>query len=324
MNLRKFALLALSTLLVSVACSNSGEPAAILPTATIVVVQPTEPPPPPVVPTNTPVPPTPTPTAPMAAMVNDVPIFLADFEAELARFAAAQAGIGITPTEESEAANQEQVLNSLIERQLILEAAAADGIIVAPETVDQRLADLRAAGDEASFQAFLQTNKWTEEEFRQILEAELITGEMVARVTADVPTAVEQVRASYIQMDDGAAAQQVLVRAQAGDDFAFLAQQNSVDRLTGANGGDLGFFAPGSLLVPEVEEAAFALQPGEISDLITVSGADGKTTYYIIMVTERDPSRELTADARYNLMQTAFQAWLDSLWANATIERFIP
>lgn len=324
MNLRKFALLALSTLLVSVACSNSGEPAAILPTATIVVVQPTEPPPPPVVPTNTPVPPTPTPTAPMAAMVNDVPIFLADFEAELARFAAAQAGIGITPTEESEAANQEQVLNSLIERQLILEAAAADGIIVAPETVDQRLADLRAAGDEASFQAFLQTNKWTEKEFRQILEAELITGEMVARVTADVPTAVEQVRASYIQMDDGAAAQQVLVRAQAGDDFAFLAQQNSVDRLTGANGGDLGFFAPGSLLVPEVEEAAFALQPGEISDLITVSGADGKTTYYIIMVTERDPSRELTADARYNLMQTAFQAWLDSLWANATIERFIP
>jgi len=235
MNLRKFALLALSTMLVSVACSNSGEPAAILPTATVVVVQPTEPPPPPVVPTNTPVPPTPTPTAPMAAMVNDVPIFLADFEAELARFAAAQAGIGITPTEESDAANQEQVLNSLIERQLILEAAAVDGIIVAPETVDQRLADLRAAGDEASFQAFLQTNKWTEEEFRQILEAELITGEMVARVTADVPTAVEQVRASYIQMDDGAAAQQVLVRAQAGDDFAFLAQQNSVDRLTGAN-----------------------------------------------------------------------------------------
>jgi len=73
-----------------------------------------------------------------------------------------------------------------------------------------------------------------------------------------------------------------------------------------------------------VEAAAFALQPGEISDLIAVTNADGKTTYYIIMVTERDPNRELTADARYNLLQAAFQTWLDGLWDNASIERLVP
>ena len=41
------------------------------------------------------------------------------------------------------------------------------------------------------------------------------------------------------------------------------------------------------------------------------------------MVTERDPTRELTADDRYDLMQATFDAWLENLWANATIERLI-
>jgi parvulin-like peptidyl-prolyl isomerase len=143
-------------------------------------------------------------------------------------------------------------------------------------------------------------------------------------VTADVPTTAEQVRASYIQLDDAALAQSVLERAQAGDDFAFLAEQNSVDRVTGENGGDLGFFAPGGLLVPEVDAAAFALQPGEISDVIAVANADGTTTYYIVKVTERDPARELAADARYKLLQAAFDSWLDALRGSAVIERFVP
>ncbi len=298
-----------------------GASTTLLPTATTPgEAQPPATPLPPAVATNTPIPPTPTPTEPLAALVNGRPIFLADYDAEVARYEAAQSAAG--PAGDA-TDYREQVLNTLIERQLILQAAAAAGVAVTPEMVEERLADLRAAGDETAFQNFLQANQWTEEEFRETLEAELITGEMVARVTADVPYTMEQVRASYIQMDDGALAQQVLERARAGDDFAFLAEQNSVDRVTGPNGGDLGFFAPGSLLVPEVEAAAFALQPGEISDLITVTNTDGTTRYYIIKVTERDPNRELTAEARYDLLQAAFEAWLDGLWSSATIERFV-
>lgn len=318
MNQRKLALLALILLLLSVACREAGSSTTILPTATTpgdssgsATL------PPAVAATNTPVPPTPTPTEPLAALVNGEQIFLSDFEAELARYEAQQSAAG------GEAADiREQVLNALIERRLIMQAAEAAGVVVTPEMVDQRLSELRAA-DEAAFQAFLQTNGWTEEEFRETLEAEIATGEMIARVTTDVPTTMEHVRASYIQMDDGALAQSVLERARAGDDFAFLAEQNSVDRVTGINGGDLGFFKVGSLLVPEVEAAAFALQPGEISDLIAVTDAEGKTTYYIIKVTERDPNRELTADDRYGLLQATFDAWLDSLWSSATIERLV-
>jgi parvulin-like peptidyl-prolyl isomerase len=324
MKYRNLALLALIALLFLAACQNqggaTGSPEAASPESGQGVVATSLPP---VVATNTPVPPTPTPTEPLAALVNGEPIFLAVFEKELARFRAAQP----TDAAADPAAEGQQVLDALIERELILQAAAAEGVSVTPEAVEQQLAELRtAAGDAAGFESWLQSNQWTEEEFRETLAAELIIGEMVNRVTADVPTTAEQVRASYIQMDDAALAQSVLERARAGDDFAFLADQNSVDRVTGENGGDLGFFAAGGLLVPEVETAAFALQPGEISDVIAVANADGATatTYYIVKVTEREPNRELTADARYELLQAAFDAWLETLWGNATIERFVP
>ena len=312
---RILALLAL--LLLLAACRQ--DPTATDETATAApVVQATLPPP--VAATSTPVPPTPTPTEPLAAQVNGQPITLADFDRELARFAAVQ------PPQAALAADASaRVLDALIERELILQAAAAEGVVVSDEAVAQRLADLKATyATPAEFDAWLQSVGYTEEEFRAALAAELVMGEMVARLTAGVPDTAEQVRARYIQLDDATLAQQVLDRARAGDDFAFLAQQNSVDRVTAEIGGDLGFFAPGSLLVPEVEAAAFALQPEAISDLIAVTDAAGKTTYYIVQVTEREADRPLSMDAYQAALQAAFDAWLADLHAAATIERLIP
>jgi parvulin-like peptidyl-prolyl isomerase len=277
------------------------------------------PPPPTPAPTNTPEP-TPTPTAPLAALVNGQPIFLTDFEQELVRYEQAQAALGVDLATID--GYRDQVLDALIERELIRQTAEAEGIAISDEQLDARLADLQAAaGEPANFTAWLETNGYTEESFREALRQELLTSEVVARVTADVPTTSEQVRASYIQLDDATLAAEVQARAVAGDDFAFLAQQNSVDRVTGELGGDLGFFGQGALLVPEIEAAAFALQPGEISEVISVANADGTTTYYIVQVTERDPNRELTADGRYRLLQAVFTEWITTLRATATVER---
>jgi len=269
-----------------------------------------------VVPTETAVPPTPTPTEPLAATVNGAPLYLSDYEQELARYEQAD-----TETDASQNTDyRDQVLQALIERMLIAQAAEAAGITVSPEMVDDKLAELRsAAGDEASFNAWLEANRWTEEEFREALAAEMVAGQMRDQVTADVPRTTEQVNARYIQVNDAALAQDLWQRAQNGDDFAFLARQNSVDRVTGENGGELGFFARGSLLVPAVEEAAFALQPGEISDVITVTEADGRQTYYLVQVIERDPQRRLEPDMQYTLLQTAFESWLADLWQQADI-----
>lgn len=301
------------------------------------------------IPSPTAVPPTPTPSEPLAALVNGQPIFLADYERELARYEQAQAGVGADvadngDTEAAPPAEGEgevtgvvpqaeatpepdyriQVLDALIERELIQQAATAAGVVVDAAAVDNRIEELRAStGGAMNFDAWLEANLYTAEEFHQVLAAEMVTERMVNVVTAAVPETIEQVRARYIQVNDLALAQDLLNRIRNGDDFAFLAQQNSLDRVTGANGGDLGYFAPGSLLVGEVEAAAFALQPGETSEAITATNPDGLPTYYIVQVTERDPNRVMTADMRYAMLQQTFEAWLDQLWSQATIERFV-
>lgn len=274
------------------------------------------------VPTETAVPPTATPTEPLAATVNGQAIALSEYERELARYEQAQAQLGNT-LEGTEHHNA--VLEVLIEKLLITQAAEATGIMVTSEMVDQKMAEMQAAAQgEDAFNQWLALNQWTEDGFREALTNEIITGQMRDRVTADVPTTSEQVNARYIQVDDAQLAQTVHERALAGDDFAFLAQQNSRDQITSQNGGELGFFARGSLLVPEVETAAFALQqPSDISDIISVTNEDGETIYYLVQLIERDMERPLTADQRYNLLQQTFQTWLSNLWDQANIELLI-
>jgi len=85
----------------------------------------------------------------------------------------------------------------------------------------------------------------------------------------------EQIRASHILLktegkDEAAVrkrAEALLAQVKGGADFAALAKKESEDEGSKANGGDLGFFGKGRM-VPEFETAAFAMQPGQTSDLV--------------------------------------------------------
>jgi parvulin-like peptidyl-prolyl isomerase len=62
-------------------------------------------------------------------------------------------------------------------------------------------------------------------------------------------------------------AEEVLKRVRAGEDFATLAKQYSTDPGSKDKGGDLGWFGTGQMIA-EFEKAAFALKPGEVSDVV--------------------------------------------------------
>jgi peptidyl-prolyl cis-trans isomerase C len=262
----------------------------------------------------------PTATPQLAALVNGQFITLAEFEQELARYEQAQALVGSTPPDNY----RQLVLQALIEQQVIAQAATQLGITVTPDMVAARLAELETeAGGAENLDSWLMFNQLTREEFAIALGQEMLTEQVVRQVTQDVPTAVEQVRARYIQVSDTAVAQTLVAELAAGADFGTLAQLRSEDLITGPNGGDLGFFARGSLLIPELEEAAFALETNQTSELLTITGLDGQTKYYLIQVTERDPARPLSAEERARLLQERFETWLAERLAAADIQRFV-
>src|SRR5689334_6951293 len=90
--------------------------------------------------------------------------------------------------------------------------------------------------------------------------------------------------ASHPELDtdtkNRAKAEEVLKRARGGEDFGKLAQEFSTDG-SKDKGGDLGWFGHGDM-VPEFEQAAFALKPGEISNVI-----QSKFGFHIIKLEER-------------------------------------
>jgi parvulin-like peptidyl-prolyl isomerase len=76
-------------------------------------------------------------------------------------------------------------------------------------------------------------------------------------------------------------AEEVLKRARSGEDFGKLAQEFSTDPGSKEKGGDLGWFGHGQM-VPEFDQAAFALKPGQISDIV-----ETKFGYHIIKLDDR-------------------------------------
>jgi peptidyl-prolyl cis-trans isomerase D len=101
----------------------------------------------------------------------------------------------------------------------------------------------------------------------------------------------EQIRASHILLktegkDDAAVkaqAEDILKQLKAGADFATLAKKYSEDETSAKNGGDLDFFGRGRM-VPEFDQVAFTLAPGQLSDPVKTSFG-----YHIIKVVDKKP-----------------------------------
>jgi peptidyl-prolyl cis-trans isomerase D len=116
----------------------------------------------------------------------------------------------------------------------------------------------------------------------------------------DTYSTPEQVRASHILLKTGEGKDEAAVRAKAeqvlkdakapGADFAALAKKYSEDDASAKNGGDLDYFSRGRM-VPEFDQAAFSMEPGQTSDLVT-----SQYGYHIIKVTDKKPGTTKSLD----------------------------
>ena len=90
--------------------------------------------------------------------------------------------------------------------------------------------------------------------------------------------------AKHPELDDKltrAKAEDVLKRARAGENFEKLAKEFSSDPGSKEKGGDLGWFGKGQM-VPEFDKAVFAMQPGQISDIV-----ETQFGFHIILLEEK-------------------------------------
>ena len=168
---------------------------------------------------------------------------------------------------------RQEMIETLIMRELILQKASKDGIDKDKEVEDK----LRGLKKRVIVDTFLRKKveadaSLSDEELKKIYNQNL-----------DKFKVGEQVRASHILVKSSQEAQAVLEALKKGEKFEELAKSKSLDA-SAAKGGDLGWFGKGNM-VPVFEKAAFGLKEGQTSGIIK-----SQFGFHVIKLTGKRPA----------------------------------
>lgn len=243
-----------------------------------------------------------------AALVNGEAIAVQELERALA----IEAGVAGPALEDPawRETRKRQLLEDLVERKLLEQAAAEHGIRVEEGEIDKAVLRLRAEYPGETYEDLLDAQGLSTAELRerlrrQLLLERLLAREVYARVAvtdAEVEAWLEanpefmrdrpeRVRASQIVVKTEKEAQEIRKELQKGASFSELASRHSLSP-DARVGGDLGWFARGEM-PPSFEEVCFNLAPGRISEV--VESAYG---FHIFLVQERERKVEVDEGER--------------------------
>jgi peptidyl-prolyl cis-trans isomerase C len=215
------------------------------------------------------------------------------------------------------------LLDQMVDRRLMISEARKAEIQKIDE-YKRRLADLEER---------LAQDVWLTREVERRVTPEMIKARYEKKVK-DLPPE-DEVSAKHIlvgkpeDFKDPALEAKNLAEAKAiieelgkGGDFAKIAKEKSVDKASGAQGGDLGWFKKGDM-VKEFAEAAFALEKGKITT-VPVKTQFG---FHIIRLEDRrkagpPPIAELEDELKGELTREAFSTMIEGLRKAAKIEKF--
>jgi len=285
----------------------------------------------PAVPAGKPAAPAEKPAADRAVVtINGKPIMTSTVEAKLAEALQEQlgrmmAGGANLPPEAVNSMRErmrKDIIESMVTEQLVDEKLKADKIEVTDKDVDARIEMIRDDNNMTMEQIEQELAKdgVTIEAFRadvrhslrieKLLDKEMAAAGEPGVTDADVRkyydentdrfSTPEQVRASHILiktegLDDAGKAEakkkieDLLAKARAGEDFAALAREHSEDPGSKARGGEYVF--PRGQMVKPFEDAALALESGQISDVV-----ETQFGYHIIKLSEKLPAKTASFD----------------------------
>lgn len=167
---------------------------------------------------------------------------------------------------------EQRLLSELINQKLLLEHALDSNI----QNEDQFKDELEK----------LRGNLLSQFAVKRVIDSVLISEEDAEKFYKEHPEyfiSPEQIRASHILVSDEEKATKLYEEIKNGGDFALIAADHSTCP-SAAAGGDLNYFSKGQM-VPEFEEAVFALELNQVSKPVKTQFG-----YHIIKLTDKKPS----------------------------------
>lgn len=242
----------------------------------------------------------------VAAEVDGTPIYVSDVRRE----AVAQGVAESAEPLDSGSRRFDEVLDDLIHRRIFaLEARRRE-----LHDTDESRRRLAAAREVILYNMVIETvldEAVTEDVLRTLYEEQ-----------SQLLSLGEEVRARHILTETFEQAQEVARRLRDGEDFAQLALDMSTDDPTRLNGGDLGYFSQGELIIEEIERAAFDTEVGQITQPFR-----SELGWHVLRVDDRraeePPSfEEMRPDLVRFLTYQELQRLSDVLEERAEIRRF--
>ena len=240
---------------------------------------------------------------------GDYQVFRNLYERQLGADALQQVGKDGKTVEETLKAN---IVEKLIMEKLIEKETKDMKITVTDEEIQKKLDDYAIQmGGQEKFDEFLVTNNISKEFFYENMRKEILVDKhkeyIINNINISEKDAKEffeqnkdnlvKVKASHILVSSEEEGNKILEKLKNGENFATLATLESLDSVSAAKGGDLGYFGKGEM-ISEFEDAAFSLKVGETSDLVKT-----EVGYHIIYVEDRKDTFDSLKDDIINKLK---------------------
>jgi parvulin-like peptidyl-prolyl isomerase len=243
-------------------------------------------------------------------------------------------------SEEKRKLYYDKAIEELINRELQYQDAVAKGMQPEKDKVNAQMEKIRSRfKSPEEYKAGLEKEGLTEEKLRIQVEKEMLVQTVNAKKVTEAQLSEKDVKEYYeknpskfkqpdsvklrlISTTDEKKAQEILTKIKGGGDFGDIAYKMSEDPYR-VKSGDIGYMHKGRML-SEIEEAAFKLKVGEVSDLIKV-----EKTWYIIKVEDKKPEHTLSFDEIKDKLKKELESiraqemkekWIADLRAKAKIE----
>lgn len=291
----------------------------------------------------------------VAATINGEKITLEQLDANVAAMQRQFAAQGQMVPDEEMGTFRSNVLDNLVKTRLLLEYAKDHGYEAGSDEVAAQITAIQGQfGSKDEYLSALEQQGYTEKTLKQeIGNGMTVEGMLAAEVIDKIVVTAADVETFYNENPDlfvlpeSVTARHIIVtleddatredREKAlkkiedirqeivdGADFASVARERS-EGPSASSGGSLGTFGRGQM-VPAFEEAAFAIEPGELSGVV-----ESEFGFHIIVVSEKIPAgvqslQDAEASIRQHLMQVREQEdvekFVEELELAADIEIF--